>query len=603
MQRVEVLKGPQGTLYGRNTTGGAINFIPVQPTQDFGGFINADAGNFQSFRVEGAVGGGLSDTLAIRGSFLIDQRNKGYQFNRFNNTRHGEVDRKSGRLLIKWQPSAAVDVLANLHVGRDRSDNPFYDFDGFLQNDGTFANPCAAISAPNPNGCTDFVNFVEPDGNPYTVSVDGPSFLSSNGEGGSVKLKVGLDRFAIVSVTGYDKFKRTLSEDYDATPFIQFNDTYFTRITSFSQELRLVSNPSARFEWIVGAYYSHDTVVGHTIDLTDDLGYRFSTDFDQRTTSKAMFAHVVVPLANEFKLRAGIRYTNERKSYAGGSDTLVAQGGGFVSVVTTFVDDSIKKNDASGELGLDWAPSDDTLLYLTASRGFKSGGYSGGYSGSNTNLLPVKSENVIGLELGSKLRLAGGKVRWNSALYRYDWREFQARATAASQGVPFPRLINAGKAEVLGLESSVNFSPVRGLDFSLGGNYYFKARVVETPDPTLADRRLVNAPTSSINGIIRYQHDVGSSGISPYVQVDFNHQSKTFFLITNKPNLSENGYFVANAKIGAKLLDRKLDLSLWMRNLSDEHYKVGGYDSAGFTADPLFWSVPRTYGVSIKYEF
>jgi len=603
MQRIEVLKGPQGTLYGRNTTGGAINFIAAEPTKDLEGFINADVGNYRSARFEGAVGGGISETVSVRASFLIDERYKGYQYNRFTNSDHGEVDRKSGRILVDWTPTSAVSLLINLHAGRERSDNPYYDFHGFLQNDGTFSHPCTAIAAPNPNGCTDFLGFVEPDGNPYTVSADGPSFLHSDGEGASAKLKVELDRFSIVSVTGYDVFQRSLTEDYDATPFVQFNDSYSTHIHAFSQEVRLVSNKSWPFEWIVGAYYSRDTVVGHTIDLTDALGYRFTTDFDQKTTSKSLFAHAVFPVADAVKVRAGVRYTNEEKGYSGGSDTLVAQGDSFVSVGATFVDTTIKANDVSGELGLDWNLNEQTLLYFTASRGFKSGGFSGGYSGSNAALAAVGPEKVYGLELGSKLSFLSGKVRWNSALYRYDWRDFQARATATLDAVPILRLINAGKANIVGVESDFNWSPIDGLDLALGGNYYFKAEVVDSVDPTLNGNHLVNTPKLTLNGILRYQHSFGSSGFSPYVQVDFNHQGQSYFYITNKPDLAEDSHVVTNAKVGTKLMHDKFDVSFWVKNISDVHYTTGGFDSGGFTADPLFWSLPRTYGASFKYTF
>jgi iron complex outermembrane recepter protein len=603
MQRIEVLKGPQGTLYGRNTTGGAINFIAAQPSKELGGFLNVDIGSYQSKRFEGAIGGGLSDTVSVRASLLIDERDKGYQYNRFNNSNHGEVDRKSGRILVGWTPTSNVSLLLNLHAGKERSDNPFYDFHGFLQNDGTFSNPCAAIAAPNPNGCTDFLGFVEPDSDPYTVSADGTSFLSSDGEGASAKLKVDLDHFSMISVTGYDVFKRLLTEDYDATEFVQFNDTYSTHIHAFSQELRLVSNHASPFEWIVGAYYSRDTVVGHTTDLTDALGFRFTTDFDQKTTSKSLFAHAVFSVADALKVRAGLRYTNEEKSYFGGSDTLVAQGASFVSVGATFVDTTIKANDVSGELGLDWTLSDQALLYFTASRGFKSGGFSGGYSGNNAALAAVRPEKVYGLEIGSKLSFLSGKVRWNSALYRYDWRDFQARATATLDAVPILRLINAGKANIVGAETNLNWSPVDGLDIALGGNYYFKAKVVDSVDPTLVGNHLVNTPKFSLNGILRFQHAIGSSGISPYLQIDFNYQSESFFYITNKSDLGEDGYVVTNAKIGTKLMHDKFDVSLWVKNISDVHYKIGGFDSGGFTADPIFWSLPRTYGASFKYAF
>ena len=214
LERVEVLKGPQGTLYGRNNTGGAINFISRRPsTEGVEGFASFDYSNYDTFEFEGAIGGSLTENLAARASFTTTQRADGYQHNRFTNSDHGEVDRIAARFLLQWDPVDAVEVLFNVHGGTEDSETPMHDHGPFVDRVTGMA-PCASKVAGihDPINCVDFFGYSDPDGDPYTSEHDfaygGAKERSTIGA--SVTINWELSRFTLTSVTGL----RTLYYEY-----------------------------------------------------------------------------------------------------------------------------------------------------------------------------------------------------------------------------------------------------------------------------------------------------------------------------------------------------------------------------------------------------
>ena len=600
MERVEVLKGPQGTLYGRNTTGGAINFISHKPTQgeESNGFIRADYSKYDTFEIEAAVGGAITDELAGRVAFLTKQRTDGYQTNRFDGSTHGEVDRTAFRVFLDWAPRQDLSVLFKIHAGQEDSDNQYYDAHGFA--DPVTFGPCATRLEPNPNGCVDFFGTTEPDGNPFDVSVNPTfgSFIDSTMHGAALTIDWDLPRVSLTSITGYDRMRREVTDDFDATPFIQVDDSYRFNIWAVSEELRLTSDESWPINWILGAYYSTDFIRGLYSSVFTDFGFGpFDVNWKQKTRSAALFGHFEWPFAENWQLIGGIRYTDEKKKFAGGTGSLGFQ--------ITFTNETINDSDVSGEIGLEFRPNDDWLIYGKWSRGFKSGGFDGSFTFLNSELIPVRPEENLALEGGFKATLLNGAIQLNTAAYYYQWNDLQAQVPNTFGGIPQVSLGNAGDAEMIGVETELQWSPVENLFMSVGLNYFAKAEVVESIEPTFVNNDVFNSPDITFNGLVRYNHPLQlmQHESTAYVQTDFSYKDDVFWEASNLAHVRADDYWLLNLRAGIKTLNDQVEVAGWIRNLTDKEHRIGGFPGQDFTHDIFFYGLPRTYGISFTYRY
>jgi iron complex outermembrane receptor protein len=603
MERVEVLKGPQGTLYGRNTTGGAINFITRKPRQDeaANGLLRLDYGRYDTYEVEGALGGAIADTLAGRIAVMTRQRNGGHQVNRFDDSKHGEVDRVAGRAMLEWAPTEGLSVLFAYQHGEEDSDNQYYDFRGFA--DPVTFGPCATRLNNNPNGCVDLFGNTETEGSPFNVNTNPlfGSIIDSDADGGSITVDYDFGRATLTSVSGYQTFDRVMTEDFDATPQIQFDDRYENSIWLASQEVRFTSDDSWPFDWIFGLYYSEDSVKGFSLFALDDFGAgRLDARWKQETRSAAAFGNFQLPLSERWKLIGGLRYTDEKKEFAGGSGL----GTPDTAFLLSFTDTDIGETDLSGELGLEYRPSEDRLLYAKLSRGFKSGGFDGGFSSSNDELLPVDPEDVVALEVGIKAALLQHSLQLNTSAYFYQWNDFQSQVSQLRGGIPQLVLDNAGDAEIAGIEMALSWLPMERLSIGAGLNYFFKSEIVESLDSSLVGNDTPNTPELTFNGDVRYDWPMmfGGEGTA-FVQAGFSWKDDVFFEVANRDTVAAESYWLVDMRLGITALNNQLEIAAWGRNLSDEEYRIGGNTGADFTADVFYYGMPRTYGLSMIYSF
>ena len=373
-----------------------------------------------------------------------------------------------------------------------------------------------------------------------------------------------------------------------------------------SEELRLTSDESWGFDWIVGAYYSYDT-----IDLLQRLGsddflpvvtgipapIQAWQDFEQDTTSVALFAHLEIPLSERWTLTAGLRGTNEERDFAGGS-TFVTGLLGDIPLGST--DDDISTNDLSGKIGLNYRVDDDLLLYGHLSKGFKSGGFNASFAGSSDDLLPFDKEELWSLELGWKAALLDGAMTLNGAAYAYDWRDFQAQAFVLNAvGTPNQILTNAGDASVLGLEADWNWRVTEAFDLNLSANFID----TEVDKGQFDGARLANTPESSVAGFMRYSTDINSLGLNAFAQLDFSYRSEVNFRLQYESDHSvDDSLFLTNLRAGLRTADERTSLSLWVRNLTDEQYPVDVFEQLPINILHV-WGAPRTYGISLTYDW
>ncbi len=613
VERIEVLKGPQGSLYGRNTTGGAIKFISRKPTDELSVNARADYSSWSTLEAEAAVGGPISETVRGRVAVLTRQRMGGYQFNRFTNETVGKQQRIAGRALLDWTPSDQFDAELNLHAYRNSADAALREHIGF-RDPVTGVRTCPAVLAGDRGGCTDLSGYADNDGDPFTS--DHNNFygdtVNNRSWGSNLTLNYHLPFATITSISGYDWFKRHLVDDNDASPTTQFEIDSRDKIEVFSQELRLVSDAPTGVKYVFGLFYSWDNVHNRVEQAVDSLfRTRVLVTNDQTTKSFAAFGNLDIPLTDTFSINGGLRLTNERKNRKTRSEDLASlgpisllspTGGAYVFAVG---DQTIKKTNLSGNIGVQFKPSSDFMIYANASKGFKSGGFKGAISFNPSQLVEYDPETLYAYEVGFKSVIADRTLLFNAAAYYYDWKDFQAYSLV-QLAVPVVVLTNAGDARIKGVEAEIVWKPSDRFSLSMAGNY-LDAKIVKfdaLPGGTNnLGKKLSNAPDFTFASIARYTAPTVGS-FDPYFQTQLNYQSKVFFEIQNNPINSQKGYWLVGGRIGATSTDGRWDIGVYARNLFNKTYIAESrfIDLRTFPSSNVYGE-PRSFGASVSYKF
>jgi iron complex outermembrane receptor protein len=610
IERVEVLKGPQGTLYGRNTTAGAINYVSVAPGDELAGFASLDVSEYETFQFEGAVGGPLSDKASARASILYRNRGEGYQFNRFLNEKHGEQERLALRLQLQVDLSDTADVLINIHGGSEDSDSPFYEHNGSLVPQGApfgniavFCQPALEGRQVHDGSCVDFWGYFDPDDDPHQGDWNATfgNINESDFAGIGITANFDLGGLTLTSVTGYDELDRRLSEDVDNSPFASIEDLHEDDIESFSQELRLTSNGNSDFDWIAGVFYSDDSLNRIlTEDVTDLDGFILQGDIKQDSNSLALFAHGDISLSENLRLGGGIRFTDEEKDYS----IVRSDDGAIVFSGVENLDD----NDVSGDISLDYSLNDDVLLYAKVAKGYKSGNFNGSVAvSSQDQIVPTEAEEVYAYELGYKGMLLDGSMRLNMSAYFNQWNNFQNRGVSLINGNLTSTLITAGDAEITGFEADLLWLPTDGLEIALGANLMDAEVVRGIVDPGTGEEvnrgnKLQNSPDLTLNGRVAYRWPVAGN-LEASIQGDFSWQDDVLFNVDNNPFHAQDSYSLYGARASIGAADGRWELSVWSRNLGDEDYRVEVFDIFDLGSSLFIYGEPRTSGLTFRYNY
>lgn len=632
IERVEVLKGPQGTLYGRNSTAGAINFITVKPTEEFEGFIRAGYSSFATSDVTGAVSGPLSDTLQGRLSAKgqLSSSDSGYAFNRTTNNTLGKNNQFAVRSQLSWLPREDFSLRLSYTYGVHDSEQPLLQHVGARD----AVDPgliCASIIAGriDEGACVDFLGYFDPDDDPYAGDANVDPVLHIDSHEITATINWDLSRFTVTAISGYEDFSKRQSQDIDASPNVVADNFTFNDVENFSQEIRLTSDDSFPFNWILGGNYGNTKVNWfQTIDLSD-LAIPTSNGADQTTKTWALFAHATMKLTEKFELEGGLRFSNEKREWTGATfigtftdlASAFASGAPTLSILPLPVgdprlggpldfDNSIEENNVDFQVSLKYKPNEDTMFYLRISEAFRSGGFSSAVIFSQEALEPFAPENLLAYEGGFKLSLADNRIRFNGSAFFYDFEGFQAtfvRATEASA-----RLQNAGDVEIIGFEASLDWIPTTGLAVNIGISV-LDTKIVATnvvlpqldgsSDTTIKGNEIPNAPSFSLNGRVQYEVPVGSQYVATF-QTDFNYVGSHFLEPNNREALSEDGYFLLNGRVTLAPENAQWHVSTWVRNLTNEVYRSAAQDlifALGFAE--IAFGHPRTWGIEVGRRF
>lgn len=600
--RVEILKGPQGTLYGRNTTAGAVNVISQKPSDVVEGYASAEYGRFNSFRGEGAVNLPLADKVALRVSGVYD-RTDGFLTNvgpgRFggatpnpripangnpapDDTAAGSTF-YGGRALLSVGAGTDTELLLNVHG--------FHESGGQAQAERTIATA------------------LYPANKPYTFDANFAPDLNKTNVGAAATLTQALgDTLTLTLIGGYDHLKQRYGWN-DGLPIRQFDIAYRDRLEQGSLEARIQNRSGSKVDWVIGAAYFKDkTILDSTLDGSDAFRTIFAAAYRQKRSSWAIFGDATYHLDDALKLGFGLRYTRERSHFDGSTIDLNPYGLSLAPAVFTGVpvsfDNRFKDGRLSGKSSLSYSISRNAEIYASVGRGFKAGGFDGSTIFSAPEALPFKSENVWAYEGGVKFLPRGGPVQIEAAGYYYDYSDLQANSTLSPAPGVFTNIrTNVGKARVYGGELSVTARPVSGMEIRFGAALLdSKITGIRSASAAEAARRLgndlPNAPTMTLNGSIRYAMPLSDRIIlTPLVSGRF--ITKYYTELDNYRAIGD--YFLGDARLEFAL-DGRFTIAGYVRNFANTRYATGLGASSPTAFNP-FRGAPRTYGASVGARF
>lgn len=628
-ERVEVLKGPQGTLYGRNSNGGAINFHSTKPSYETEGYVIVGAGNYKTAEVEGAVGGALGERVAGRVSGKYTSQGETYMTNTATGEDFGDSNMYSVRGQLAFDPSDSVQINFATTFGHQEQAFQAYKNRGFFDINGNFETDiCPTAVTGNPDqtdfscvsgvfAANEFAGDVEafPDQDRYQAhyEIDTPKTeVDSNLSVLRIDWDIN-DTLALTAVTGYASIDREYADSVFGSlqGYHYFDSNRKDEVSQFSQEIR-ISSEGDSVKWIAGAFYSADNVEASTlINATDTLATFYDVSYDQDTTTAAAFFNIDWMLTDTLSVIGGIRYTSEKLEYKGGTTDLNPYGASLILILsdiptvdedgepivyslTADTDISQSSNNTSGKIGLEYRPNNDWLLYGTVSTGYKSGIVFSDITFAPEEQGPLEPEEIISYEAGFKGTLADGAAQFNGAAFYYDYKDIQT-LVPSEFGLFFT---NAEKATIKGLELDVAWTPTEGL--MLRGSVGWLDS--EMNDPALDGNDLPNAARLQYTGVARYDFPV-SDGLRIALQTDFKYSDGVFREATNDPLAASDDATIVNARASLLSANEDWNVSIWGKNLTDEavleqSFIVGFF---GITGD--LYSPPRTYGISVNYRF
>jgi iron complex outermembrane recepter protein len=645
VERVEVIKGPQGGLYGRNAVGGAIQVISRAPDlRKQEGYVNLGYGEYGRIQAEGAFGTPLSDKLGVRLSGRLVSSDDTYYHSVSGGFDHGAEEKWAARGVVLYEPSDTAEIKIKVHGGSDTSETPLlravgvyarlgldlvpgYNLaDGVILNAGGAAPGLGSLCAAILDGHRDATSCETLDGlteaehglvDRYDSASNFRPQLDNNWWGISAQGVFQFGDYTLTSISAYDEFTHGRSVDYDAVPTVQQQIEYNSNIEAWSQELRLAHDNGGALSWLIGASYAEDTLTESTL-LTGTTGLvplafggltQAEQPYHQDTDAIAGFGRIDWQTSEHVNLILEGRYTSENKAFVGGVNLPE------IDLPLTFADDSATYDAFTGKAALEWTPTSDVLIYGSVSRGFKSGGFFGGFATSNAQLEPFDKETILAYEAGFKTDWPAQSLRLNGAVFYYDRQDVQASGFDTSGAIGINKLTNVGDAETLGGELETAWSPVDF--FSLQANLAYVHSEIVKSDKTTSDifvstssasfkgARLPNQPEFTANLIARLQKDVGSLG-QGFLQAEYSYASEQDLRLVVIPEeravATEDGYSLVNLRAGVQSDGGGWSASVFVTNLFDQEYRtVVTNDTLGGIYE--IYGAPRIWGISVGHVF
>ena len=599
LERVEILRGPQGTLFGRNATGGLVQAITKRPTSTFEGFASVMVGSYGQIATEGAISGPLSDTVRARlsvttnhhGGYLENRIGKDLGNSRFFGGRlQVEADvGENGTLLVKLQGLRNDDETSGgiyTHVAAG------FDDDGLgyvLGPTEDFWETCG--------GC-DVFGYRDSDNDPFTGDYDRNGYFDRKFWSATVRYEHDFGGTQFTSITDYQDLRKRYGEDTDMSPLPIFDYDTAQDLYQLSQELRL-SGDTDRLNWLAGIYgLKIKTENAYQIDASSILEFMENYGGTQKTESVAVFGQVEFKASEALSLIVGGRYSWDWKKY----DFTHAENG-----VTDFVFNSTTNPDLakqtfknwSGKIEIDYRPSDDVVLYASVNDGTKSGGFGvQAFAPIAPATLPYDQEVLTNYEGGFKATFANRMVTFNGSVFHYDYKDYQAFSLEG-----LSQFVTNRPAKVTGFEGELTLRPATGLLLSAFLTHLdTKVKGITLPGGRVADRKMPQAPAWSLGGMLRYAFPVGPGSLA--FQTDWKYDSAQYFSTFNAPIDHEDSHVVGNVRVSFETDDDRWVIAAFVNNVTDKEYRIYNLDlGAALGTSNQTYARPRWFGGSVTYNF
>ncbi len=625
ISRVEALKGPQGTLYGRNATGGAVNFFTNNPTDKFetGGHVGYD--NYRTVRLDGYVSGPIGNGLSARLAGMYVNQGKGYYKNDNIGGTDGRERKWALRGKLRWK-GANTDATLTAYYGRDRSIA--------LPDEGVGVATPATATSGSPVFCPEYLNGTATgatsncrrttdggypgDNDAFTTSNDQRARIKINNYGAHLAINHDMGWGTLTSISSYSYAFRNWREDSDGTPIKTVDANYYNWIHQYTEELRLTGKTGS-WNYVLGGFYEHDNYLSkdYIVIAGGAVGGPYSP-FSQKVDAIALFFNNQIGVTDNLNIIAGVRYSNEKVSVDGG--TYIASGlidpPGLPTTIgaqvadSSLIPDGGRHRDTSTtfKMGFEWKPQinsdtiDHFLLYGHVSTGFRSGGYTADFVGSQAEMAPLSPEKITAYETGFKSTLFDRKLTFNGAMFYYDFSDAFVRVDSLTSIASITK--NAGSIRSYGAEFDLNWRPIRELRIGASGGYLNSTiqSDITSGGHNIRGNRTVNSPkwTFAFDG----QLDVPiGDNVNFVLGADANWRSSQYLETSNVPITLEPAYWLVGGRIGAESADGRYSLTAWGKNIFDKQYRFYGHDLPAFGFLINLYGPPRTYGLTLGVKF
>ncbi|MGN7932719.1 TonB-dependent receptor [Sphingopyxis sp. 22461] len=614
IERVEVLKGPQGTLFGRNSSGGVIQLITQDPVYEPVLRGNIGYGNYDTFTGAIYASVGLSDKIALDVAASGRSQRDGFGRNITTGRKTSYTDNYNFKSKLMFEPSETTKIVLSGLYSWSEVPGLGNQYPGTTQGYPT-RDPLTtgrtlvpAYGFYDQRGDVDALNRIKM----YSLS-------------GRIEQEFGFANF--VSITAYQNTKEFYQGEGDYTEVSFSAPTLRAHIDQFTQEFQLSSLSSSPVEWIAGLFYYNNLSVYDRGDFTgygDGGVFDFDTYGRQRSKSYAAFGQATYPITSKLGVTVGLRYTKEKTDASGRGDFRLAASDPLCQAVGGLANGDrcalFPQSDQAGKKvskltwkgGLNFQATSDILLYGSVSRSFKSGQYDILFP--TPNQTGTDPEVLTAYEIGAKTDLFDRRLRLNLAAFRYDIDNPQVQLIQSGAII----LSNADSERIWGAEFDGNLRVATGLNLRFSGTW-LDAKYLRYDDAPYAPplfgpvfgagaSQLIDAAgnrpqlTSKFSYGIGADYTVDTSAGELQATVDYSHRSSFFWDQANGPELTQRGYGLLDARLRFAPTPR-YSLSVWGKNLTNEHYAAFATSLSGPTGFPYIAGSPRTYGVSLNFEF
>jgi iron complex outermembrane receptor protein len=635
LERVEILRGPQGTLFGKNSIGGAVRLISKKPADRFEASVEGTMGSYDRLDLRGMINVPLiADQLALRLSFASKERDgyvdrvdfacaypalagnlKPTVSTTGNSCKVGTLGGESvraGRAALRWTPSSNVEVNLAAEIIRDKSeaaaDSLIYvntAATALVNYNNNRLIPAYGIPFDSRFITSPYVSFATFDSAFLGRKVPPANTMNSESYSGDITWDI-TDNVQLKSVTAYQKFSGRFAQNANNAPLPVALTDNIVGFKQFTQELRLVGTAfDGLLDWATGVFYfdGESTLGGGAYLAASNIAFDQNEGTD--SWNRSAFVHGTFHLTEALSVTGGVRYTKESKTYTFNrtnipSGTPFFAGGAFTSPAS-------RMDRSDYKIGVDYKVTDDVLLYGQFSTGFKGGGINP-RPFTPAAAVPFGPETLDAYEVGIKSDLFDRLIRFNLAAYHSNYKGLQLSANGFdNNGTPSIVVANAGRATINGVEAELEIRPTPEFQIDMSASYTdFQIKDLGpaagvSGGPSLASKA-PGTPEWKYNVGAQYAIDLGSVGkLTP--RIDAYYQSKLFNEWTNNPRAVQPGYWLANARLSYTAPDNEWYGALSVTNLFDQFYYVNKFIQAGsyiFTGQP---SRPREWAITVGRRF